>query len=662
MVCTVAVPAGGAAGRAAEPRPSWECLPDDTAVMIRLPRPAAFLETLRARTKFGALVLGADRLQRARALAIEAWGGTTEGRGSLEDLERQLATVGLEVKDLEAAFAGDMGYGIVVRPRDDDLPPVTIALAWMEPGEQVAERMVAAFQRMLEDQADDEAPPQRVDLEMAGHQVTWVKRPVLRADLGEVKFEGDLDPERLAELRKEIAERAKQAPKVTVGTLHVFIARIGGRLIAGQTLPPAPDVRVGVQGVKVDVNTERAADDDDLDRISGTDEARDIFARFLAAHATADGAPLADILQAPAVRAALPGGETLADVVLDPRPVLASAAADGGMARRLAALGIADVGPAALRLTFDGGRLRQGTFITLPAPRTGLTRILDQDCDAADVPSFVTSEAVDFTQISLDLASAYRTIKDFAVAEWGEQATNMFMTAEMQAQGWLGLELEAMLRNLGSRHWVISYPTRVAAALEEARRNRAQGGAAVSPSIDRLAVAWKLTDEAPVLALLPKIAALAQTQVVEEQGFQGVRLPGGSASVFVGQGHLVVGMGGDALEKTLAGIRNPPADAASLRESDVPRRAAELVGLEPSRLFSIGDASRTGGMLGELREAVMAMLPDEIDEENRDLLAKLQALMPSAEDMQGMFGVGATIVEVNDAGIAIKSAWEMPPP
>ena len=298
---------------------------------------------------------------------------------------------------------------------------------------------------------------------------------------------------------------------------------------------------------------------------------------------------------------------------------------------------------------------------TLPAPRAGLFRILDQECDAAEVPSFVTSETVDFTQISLDLARAYRAIKEFAVAEGGEQAANMFMTAEMQAQGWLGMELEAMLANMGSRHWILTYPSEVAAAVAEARRNRAAAGPAATPTASRLALAWKLADDAPVLALLPKVAALAQTQVVEEQGFQGVRLPGGVAA-FVGQGHLVVGMGGDATEKTLAGIRNPPSGAASLRESDVPRRAAELVELGPSRMFAVGDASRTGGMIGELRDVVASMIPDDVEEVSRDLLAKAQRLMPAADEMQGMFGVGATAMEVNDAGVAVRSAWEMPAP
>ena len=49
-LCLAACPAASPS-RAAEPRPSWECLPEDTAVMVRLPQPAAFLETMRTRTR-----------------------------------------------------------------------------------------------------------------------------------------------------------------------------------------------------------------------------------------------------------------------------------------------------------------------------------------------------------------------------------------------------------------------------------------------------------------------------------------------------------------------------------------------------------------------------------------------------------------------------------
>ena len=85
-------------------------------------------------------------------------------------------------------------------------------------------------------------------------------------------------------------------------------------------------------------------------------------------------------------------------------------------------------------------------------------QILDQDCDPAEVPSFVTREAIDITQISLDLGKAYETVKEFAVGQGGEETANMFLAVEMQAQGWLGIDVPNLLTSLGSRHWIVSYP------------------------------------------------------------------------------------------------------------------------------------------------------------------------------------------------------------
>jgi hypothetical protein len=57
-----------AAAAAADLRPAWECLPENTAAVVRLPQPTAFLETLRAKTKFGAVLLTPRRIEMVRKL------------------------------------------------------------------------------------------------------------------------------------------------------------------------------------------------------------------------------------------------------------------------------------------------------------------------------------------------------------------------------------------------------------------------------------------------------------------------------------------------------------------------------------------------------------------------------------------------------------------
>lgn len=636
-------------------RPSWECLPEETAVLLHMPQPAEFLEAIRDRTKFGAVAMSEPRLQGFWKLLLDKF-RSDGAAGELEDLDEALGRYDLRQEDLPAAFRGDVGAGFVVRRRDAGLPPLVMMLMWLEPGEESAARMVTAAQRKLEeDIAEDETgTTKRVDLEMAGHEVLWMVEPVMGIDptgldLGDVKINED-DEEAIEKRLAELQARVRNAKLVKTGHTYGFLARLGGRLAVGQTLPATPSA------------AQRVAEERDFDVEGGAEDAKETFERFLAAHTDTGRSPLAEVLETPGMAGALPQGLSLLDVVIDPRVVM-KAFDDEPTKAGLAMIGAESLGPIAWRQTLDEGRYRSGIFASLPAPRTSLMRILDQECDASEVPSFVNREAIDFTQISLDLGKAYETVKEYAVSQRdGEQAANMFAAVEMQAQGWLGVELPRLLTSLGSRHWIVSYPPRVAEAFAEARRARGQNGGQQARQIaDRVAVIWRITDDAPFGKILQRLAGMAGGDLQEEQGFRGVRIPDGPA-VFLGQDHLVVGIGADSLEKTLTAIRNPPAGESSLRESDVPRRAADLLPLEPARMFGVSDSSRAGGTLGMLRDMVLSLVPEDVEEPYRDLLAGVQKILPSDEEMEGMFGVGATTLRADDNGVSLQTAWEMPSP
>ena len=79
-------------------------------------------------------------------------------------------------------------------------------------------------------------------------------------------------------------------------------------------------------------------------------------------------------------------------------------------------------------------------------------------------------------------------------------------------------------------------------------------------------------------------------------------------------------------------------------------------------MFGISDSSRAGGTLGVLREMMQSLVPEDVEEPYRDLLAGVKKLLPSDEEMEGMFGVGATTLRTDDDGISFQTAWEMPAP
>ena len=643
----------------AAPRPTWECLPEDTALMVRLPNAAGFVNTLRERTRFGAVVLEPRRLWQVAKLlgprfvaddpvagglvAGSATGGSAPG--DRPDLEARLARYGLAPADLVAGLAGDSGVAVVIRPRARGEQPLVMNLAWTEPGAETANRLMAAFQKQLEDEPAavfagggspaGEEPWKRIDLRLAGHEVTRATRPLTRLDLGDLTVDPDLDRAGLEALRRELVERAKTAPRVPAGRFDTFITSLDGRLLVAQAIS-ASDAEA--------------------------EEARALFERFLADHESDGAAPVADLLRGAGVRETLPSGDTLADVVVDPRPILRSVVEDDEQMQRIVrAAGLDRLGPVVWRHAFVDGDFRQGMFLALPAPRAGLMRILEQDCDPTEVPPFVTSEATDFTQISLDLGKAYGTVRELLAAEGGEQIANMLTAGEMQAVGWLGVDIAGLLSTLGSRHWIVTFPTEVAAMLETARKTRTDDGLQTLPATDRMALVWRLTDETPFAKLLQRLAPLAGGDVADEQGFRALRLPG-DVGVFVGRDHAVVAVGETTAEATLAAIRNPPAGEASLRETVAVRRARDMLASGPARVFSVGDATRHGGLLGLLRDLASRLEPADVPPDYRDLLRDLQALLPTAADMEGMFGVAASTVEVTRDGVAYRSAWEMPAP
>jgi len=468
-----------------------------------------------------------------------------------------------------------------------------------------------------------------------------VVEPVMGLDISKAELE-EMAQETDEAAVKARLERLRETKQVQTGEQHSFLTVRDGRLLFGLTLP-----ETGKPGA-------------DFEALGGGEEARRIFATFLAAHAGGDEPPLAGVLREPALAAATPAGTPLVEVVALPRRWLPDGG-DDAIRGRLAQLGIDDLGGLAWRQTFDQGRWRSVLAVTLPAPRHGLIEVLDQRCDAGDVPAFVTSEVADFTQISLDLGEAFQAVRRLVTADPGlEQVGNMLSVADVQAQAFLGTDLATMLSSLGSRHWLLSFPPQVAAALGRAR---AGGQAAGTPAAvaDRMALVWEIADEEPFLKLLGRLAPLAGGQLEEEQGFQGIRIPG-AAAAFAGRGHLVLAVGEGTLEKVLTSIRNPPAGATSLRESGVPRRAEELVPPRPARLFGVSDSTRTGGTLGMLREMVAALEPDDVSAGYRAWLAAVKKLLPSGREMEGMFGVGATSLRMTDDGLVYETAWEMPPP
>lgn len=641
MLAGSPVPAG-----ATDQRPSWECLPAETAAVLRVPQGRAFAEALAARTKFGAVMLAPARWARVRErLAAFVQASTGDADGGLEGLVARLGEYGLREDDLPHLLDGPAGAAIV-----PGTSGWTMVLAWLEPGAAAAERMLDGIDRFVAEQlakAEAEAGrPTRTDLDMAGRRAMWMSIPVLD------------DGRRLR-------------------TAHLFVTRSGGRLLAAVAVVPNRlynvnvNIQAGADGrmnVKTTV-TERPgqAEAAATAEREAEEEIRTAFERFLARHDGDEPAAVAEWLDVPGVRDALPGGIPLLEIVARP---LAAAGVKNPPAS-LTRYGFDAVGPLVWRQSLDGDVLRSHVFVSLPAPRRGLLRIVDAPADPTDVPSFVTRETACFRQISLDLGRAYALVRETLLDGDEPPPGNAFGTLESQCLAVLGAELPAVLGGLGTRHWMLSFPTNIPALAARMRKLRTADEAAAAgadASDAPLALVWEVKDADPFQKVLQLAASAARVEPAEEQGFRTVRFPGG-VSLALGPKHLVVAVGAGLAEKILAGLRNPPAADAALAGSEIMRRAHELLPAEPGGYYSVGDLRATGGWIGTLGALSAAIAAEEAGGDGKPASAIERAeaavfreILPSDAEREGLVGVATTLWQATADGILLRSVTELPPP
>jgi hypothetical protein len=642
LIVTATAALGQEAG---PPRPAWQCLPEETFALVRLPGGRATVEAIAARTKLGAALFSPERARRRAA----AWEEIVAENPDEGRFWRTLQEYGLEADDHTHLFDGEAGMAGVAPGRDG---PLAMAIAWVEPGEAVAERMLAGIGRGLAETVEAETADgnaaRRTDLEMAGRPVIWVQLP-WKAVAPPDAAAGAADPQ----------------PTAT-GVLHLLVTRVGGRLAGAAAVAAQGALNLNMQvdggGPRLAVAGKPGAAAADAAALARAEEVVGrVFERFLAAHDAADE-------PAAAVAALVDrgGGEAGTSPAIEAilRPLgFGADAGDVPLNRRLAPFGLDAVGPLVWRQWLDGTTWRSEISVSLPAPRHGLMRLLDERADAAEVPPFVTREPVGFHRVSLDLGRAYALLREALLAGEEPPPGSLFGAAETQSLALLGADLPTVLSALGTRHTVVWYPMQIEKIVERVRRTaeNPQEQPPGTPDENPLAIVWELADEAPFRKLM-QLATAGGGEVRDEQGFRIVR--GRGVALALGQKHLVVAVGEGVAEKTLAAIRTPPVADAALADSPAHRRAAALVAAEPGGLYGVSDHARGGGTLGSIIAIAAGIARGGAGAAGDDAkgAAFMAALLPSAADIEGMLGASVVVWKSDGQGIVLRSATELPPP
>jgi hypothetical protein len=632
---------------AAEALPqAWTCLPEQTVAIARIPGGRAFFEALTANTKLGSVLANPERLDKLAALLRD------EDDADWDELVAELAKYKLKPDDLKLLFAGELGAAITVESRGT-AGPLGLIFGWIEPGDDLAERLYAAVQQAIEEREPGDATLKRSDLEIAGQNVMHLRyvRSMRKAN---IKIGASVGGKRGVQAERDVEIDEEQ----TKGEDHFFVTRIGNRIAA----------LAHVEGTPLEPDSDASRD--------VAERAQQAFGQFLEAHRGAEGGRSLTMMEAPGLAAALPAGLPAVEIVADTRPVVkmfldAAGHADekrresaDRSARLVKALALDALGPLAYRSALDGNLLRTGIFLGAAEPRTGLAALLDQAALPAHPPAWVSSEVVSYEQLSFDLGKAYVRLKEMLIEQLGDETRAAFDLIENQVSQRLDTDIDLLLSSLGTQHSAVSFPAKADPAKEDADGDVSVGG-------NRSAVVWQVKDEALWKRVLQLGATFAGQEPVEEQGFLGLRLnhPSFEGGVFLGRGFLVVGAGADVIESVLAMLRNPPAGSASLAGSPLAARAAELLAPAPGLTYQINDNNRNLKAARKTIEPALQVLRgrDANNDAARGPLTKAQieiilGLIPSETELEGVLGVGVSQSTLDDTGLTNRGVLELPRP
>ncbi len=625
---------------------SWDSLPEETVVAVRIPDGQAFVEALRE-TKFGA-VMFSDQRKAAVAKVLES-----DNSGEWSEFQQQLEEYGLTTDDLLGLLAGESGYAAVMQSEGEEVNGFTF-LAWLEPGEELANKIFEVIAKVIDEQ-DDEQPVTRVDLTIADQPVMQLQFPSISVEYDDEYELGDNYEDLSEDEQEEVLEKAQEIWRNS-----------GVETVKYRTM------LIGVLGDRLLIAHRYRAQEEEV-ALKSAEQLSEILGQWIQTHTTGSegfATRLTDEPGAARVMAleGLPVLELLGDVAPLVKLLRFSLPSEEKAERGIRFFGLDGLGPFALRSTVEGTEWRTQMSLAMPAPRQGLMQLFDQEPLAADPPQWVPASTVRYHQMSFDLGKAYEIIKEAALREFPDQASGSFAMVEMQVQNFAQASLSEVLSSLGNRHIFMSF------GFETDAVEAAHDGDDATAS-ERMAMVWQLEDEelwARLLKAITPFAGMAPgTEFTEEQGFSGWRMKNGKleGGLFLGKGYLVLGLGSGIMESVLSSLNNPPSGADALRGSAVFAKANAMIDLEPALAVEITDGNRYLKMTIDALDKPLkqiALLLEQINSEDDDaenqsrLLPMLREIIPSQDEIEGMMGVIVSRWEVNEDGVFGSSTQEMP--
>ena len=666
---------------------SWQSLPEETIFAVRLPDVPGVIHALRERTKFGQVVLSEKRLDGFLDLLKE------EGAEAWAEMVDQLAAIGLKPDDLPALSKGAVGFAVVAEGRPGRVP-LFVGLGWFEPGEELADRLLEALDSALEDQDDGVFPARRVDFELAGRDVIHLMIPVVEHALQEQNFWEEqpddwdqLSPEEQQRWwQRQRQEQLENAPSEVRDQLNVLIARFGGRIVLGLTFPQ------GHAAVREEGGG--GAEAIDFEKLTGVEQAKSIFARFLKSHGGARGGFEDSLMATPGVAEVLPPrGQVVMEMAgsLDSLVPLLEVGGQAEVLQVVKMLGLNQVGAMVMRMTLDGNQFHTGMFLEASEPRRGVLRLLDQKELVPQPAAWVPANAIGYGHASFDFGGAYRQIRQMFIEQF-PQAEDDFRQAEAGLMNAIGVELAQIFDSLGHQFVMLEFEPKI---VDE--NQMVQLAMLGDFAFRRMAIVAQVDDDQvwqKMLQMLRERVAqmgpmlpLPIQLIDDEQGFTGIRSNEAvpiRVGAFLGRGHLVIAIGEGVDDQVLSALRKKPDGEMALRGSVVMDLARRLLDARPGLVYQVMDNDRyVKGLvqiLGNLFEGLMGVgragmvqdwgqmevedrnFADEMNdlaERDKRILERIKAVIPTEDEMKNVLGVSVGQVYMTRHGMVVEGVQEL---
>ncbi len=298
---------------------------------------------------------------------------------------------------------------------------------------------------------------------------------------------------------------------------------------------------------------------------------------------------------------------------------------------------------------------RSTLFIGAPAPRAGIASLIDFESFDFAPPAWVPSSVNSYSAFSFDMSSLYDALVSIAKKTApAEQVDQQIEASNQQLQMMLQTDIPTLMSSFGKRIHVLEYPiemTKVSDAEDAAEMPRAPQ-----------AVVMDFARPEILQAGVSMISSLAgpsnpNMQVIEEQGFNGVRIlnPAMEVTAAHGLGKLVLAVGSDTTStRIFSALSNPPEGQAALVNDESLRSFLSEAQPQPSIGFSYARGEKMLKNLVPIFEYAAQSVRQSGDEKAAELLSEALKLLPSEEELGDVMGAVFTNFYATDAGLVFE--------